>query len=526
MKTEKLNNSCCSKEKDTYCYDEHKTCEENKTGDSCPAHKNADKSKITSDFGWPVGSNEDVRTIGPSGPMTFDNPWFFEKLAHFDRERIPERVVHAKGAGAFGTFTVTHDITKYTKAKLFNQIGKKTDIFIRFSTVAGELGSADVERDPRGFAVKFYTEEGNWDLVGNNTPIFFIRDAIKFPDFIHSQKRDPITNLRSPNMQWDFFSHTPESIHQVTILMSDRGIPDGYRHMHGYGSHTFSMINDKNELVYVKFHFKTQQGIKNLTDEEAQKIAAIDRDSATRDLYDNIKNGNFPKWTLYIQVLTPEQVKQLPFHPFDVTKVWPHKYAPLIEVGEIELNKLPENFFTDVEQAAFNPANVVPGIWFSPDRMLQGRLFAYGDTQRYRLGANHNQIPVNMPRCPFASTSRGGYMNTFRDNTPINYEPNSYGMYHDDNSKLAPGVHVGTDEINTFNFRDYDDDYYSQPNALYMLMDEGEKDRLTSNMARSMHGVEKPILIRQFGILKKVNDDYGRRVATKLGMLDDYLKIK
>ena len=492
---------------------------------TCP-HKSKDRSKLTSEFGWPVGSNENVRTVGPNGPMTFDNPWYFEKMSHFTRERIPERVVHAKGAGAFGEFTVTNDITKYTKAKIFSEIGKKTPLFIRFSTVAGELGSADVERDPRGFAVKFYTEEGNWDLVGNNTPVFFIRDAIKFPDFIHSQKRDPITNLRSNNMQWDFFSQTPESIHQVTILMSDRGIPDGYRHMNGYGSHTFSMYNDKNESFYVKFHFKTMQGIKNLTEKEAQKIAAVDRDSATRDLYENIKKGNFPKWKMYIQVLSKDEVKKLPFHPFDVTKVWPHKYAPLIEVGEIELNQLPKNFFNDVEQAAFNPANVVPGIWFSPDRMLQGRLFAYGDAQRYRLGINHSQIPVNAPKCPYATTHRGGYTNTSNDDSPINYEPNSYNMYHDDNSKLAPGVHVGNDEVNTFDFREYDEDYYSQPNALYMLLTEEEKDRLTTNMEHSMAGVDKEILLRELAILKKVNEDYGKRVASKIGMLVDYKKIK
>lgn len=482
---------------------------------------------LTNAFGNPISDNQNSKTAGFKGPVVMEDVWLLEKLAHFDRERIPERVVHAKGAGAYGTFTVTHDITKYTKAKLFDTIGKQTPVFVRFSTVAGELGSADVERDPRGFAVKFYTEEGNWDLVGNNTPVFFIRDALKFPDFIHSQKRDPITNLRSNNMAWDFWSHTPESLHQVTILMSGRGTPDGYRHMNGYGSHTFSMINAQNERVYVKFHWKTQQDIKNLTQEQCNQIAATDRDSATRDLHEAIMSGNFPKWKLYIQVLTEEQVKHTPFHPFDVTKVWPHGYAPLQEVGVLELNRWPDNYFNEVEQAAFNPATVVPGISFSPDRMLQGRLFAYGDTQRYRLGVNHNLLPVNAPKCPFASTHRGGYMQNITNlpDNSVNYQPNSYGMYNDHPADNEPFYATDSNEIGRYDFRAYDEDYYSQPNALYNLFSEQEKDELAHNIASSMSGVDHDIIIRQLGLFKMVNKDYGYRVAKLLNLVDEYQNL-
>ena len=342
--------------------------------------------------------------------MLLQDVWYLEKLAHFDREVIPERRMHAKGSGAFGTFTVTHDITKYTKAKLFSEIGKKTDMFVRFSTVAGERGAADAERDIRGFAMKFYTEEGNWDLVGNNTPVFFLRDPLKFPDLNHAIKRDPKTNMRSAKNNWDFWTSLPEALHQVTITMSDRGIPYSYRHMNGYGSHTFSMINAENERVWVKFHFKTQQGIKNLTDAEAETIIAKDRESHQRDLFESIERGDFPRWTMYIQVMTLEQAEKMPYNPFDLTKVWYKGEFPLIEVGYFELNKNPENYYLDVEQAAFNPAHIVPGIGFSPDKMLQGRLFSYGDAQRYRLGVNHDQIPVNRPRNPYNSYHRDGQM--------------------------------------------------------------------------------------------------------------------
>src|SRR5690554_2549869 len=347
------------------------------------------KKKLTSVSGRPIAENQNVKTVGKRGPMLLEDFWFLEKLAHFDREVIPERRMHAKGSGAFGTFTVTHDITKYTKAKIFNKIGKKTDMFVRFSTVAGERGAADAERDIRGFAMKFYTEEGNWDLAGNNTPVFFFKDPYKFPDLNKAVKRDPKTNLRSPNNNWDFWTLLPESLHQVTIVMSDRGIPKGYRHMHGFGSHTYSFINSDNVRHWVKFHFRTQQGIENLSDEEAAKVVGVDRESSQRDLFDAIERKDFPKWKMYIQIMTEEQAKTYRFHPFDLTKVWSKKDFPLIPVGEFELNRNPENYFADVEQAAFNPTNIVPGIGFSPDKMLQGRLFSYGDAQRYRLGVNH-----------------------------------------------------------------------------------------------------------------------------------------
>ena len=344
------------------------------------------KKKLTNEVGAPISDNQNVLTAGKRGPMFLQDVWYQEKLAHFDREVIPERRMHAKGSGAFGTFTVTHDVTKYTKAKIFSEIGKKTECFVRFSTVAGERGAADAERDIRGFAMKFYTEEGNWDLVGNNTPVFFFRDPLKFPDLNHAVKRDPKTNMRSPQNNWDFWTMLPEALHQVTIVMSDRGIPASYRHMHGFGSHTFSLINDKNERVWVKFHFRTQQGIKNLTDEEAEEVIAKDRESHQKDLFEAIERGDYPKWTMYFQIMTEEQARNYKENPFDLTKVWSKKEYPLIPVGEIELNRNPENYFADVEQAAFSPAHIVPGIGLSPDKMLQGRLFAYGDAQRYRLG--------------------------------------------------------------------------------------------------------------------------------------------
>ena len=390
----------------------------------------SEKKKLTTNAGAPVVDNQNVMTAGPRGPVLLQDVWFLEKLAHFDREVIPERRMHAKGSGAYGTFTVTHDITRYTKAKIFSKVGKKTDLFVRFSTVAGERGAADAERDIRGFAMKFYTEEGNWDLVGNNTPVFFLRDPLKFPDLNHAVKRDPRTNLRSARNNWDFWTSLPEALHQVTIVMSDRGIPVSYRHMHGFGSHTFSLINAKNERFWVKFHFRTQQGIKNLTDEEAEAIVGKDRESHQRDLYESIEKGDFPRWTMFIQVMPEKDAAKCPYNPFDLTKVWFHKDYPLIEVGVMELNRNPENYFAEVEQAAFNPANIVPGIGFSPDKMLQGRLFSYGDAQRYRLGVNHHLIPVNASRCPFHSYHRDGAMRVDGNyGSTLGYEPNSYGEW-------------------------------------------------------------------------------------------------
>jgi len=422
--------------------------------------------KLTTVAGAPVPDNQNSMTAGPRGPMLLQDVWYLEKLAHFDREVIPERRMHAKGSGAYGTFTVTHDITKYTKAKIFSKIGKKTDMFVRFSTVAGERGAADAERDIRGFAMKFYTEEGNWDLVGNNTPVFFLRDPLKFPDLNHAIKRDHRTGMRSAKNNWDFWTSLPEALHQITITMSERGIPLSFRHMHGFGSHTFSMVNAKNERIWVKFHLVCQQGIKNLTDAEAEAIIAKDRESNQRDLYEAIERGEFPRWKMYIQVMTEEQAEKMPYNPFDLTKVWYHKDFPLIEVGYFELNRNPENFFAEVEQAAFNPANVVPGIGFSPDKMLQGRLFSYSDAQRYRLGVNHHQIPVNAPRCPVNSYHRDGQMRVDGNaGGAIGYEPNSYGEWQEQPNFTEPPLKLSGD-ADSWDFRKDDNDYYTQPGKL------------------------------------------------------------
>ena len=376
------------------------------------------KKGLTTAAGAPVVDNNNVVTAGPRGPMLLQDVWFLEKLAHFDREVIPERRMHAKGSGAYGKLTITRDITRYTRAKLFAEIGKTTDLFLRFSTVAGERGAADAERDIRGFSIKFYTEEGNWDLVGNNTPIFYLRDPLKFPDLNHVVKRDPRTNLRNPTWKWDFFPLLPETLHQLTIDFSDRGLPRSWRHMHGFGSHAFSFINADNERFWVKFHFKSQQGIANLMDDEAKRLAADDRESSQRDLYESIERGDFPRWAFYVQIMPEADASRVPYNPFDLTKIWPHADYLLMEVGVLELNRNPDNYFAEVEQVAMSPANVVPGIGFSPDRMLQGRLFSYGDTQRYRLGVNHHQIPVNAPRCPVHNYHRDGAMRIFACGLP------------------------------------------------------------------------------------------------------------
>lgn len=476
------------------------------------------KKKLTSTNGAPVANNQNVMTAGKRGPMLLQDVWYLEKLAHFDREVIPERRMHAKGSGAFGDFTPTHDITKYTKAAIFSEIGKKTELFVRFSTVAGERGAADAERDIRGFAIKFYTQEGNWDLVGNNTPVFFLRDPLKFPDLNHAVKRDPKTNMRSARNNWDFWSSLPEAIHQVTITMSDRGLPYSYRHMNGYGSHAFSMINADNSRVWVKFHLKTQQGIKNLTDKEAEQIVAKNRESHQQDLFDSIEKGNFPRWTMYIQVMSEDEADSIPYNPFDLTKVWPHKNFPLIEVGVLELNKNPDNYFADVEQAAFNPANIVPGIGFSPDKMLQGRLFSYGDAQRYRLGVNHNLIPVNAPRFGSNSFHRDGQMRVDGNHgETLGYEPNSYGKWEEQKEFTEPPLSLKGDAAH-WDFREDDDDYYSQPRDLFNIMSPEEKQRLFENTARAMGDAPVEIKKRHISNCLKVSQAYGEGVAKAAGI--------
>ncbi len=474
--------------------------------------------KLTNNQGAPVADNQNVMTAGPRGPMLLQDAWFLEKLAHFDREVIPERRMHAKGSGAYGTFTVTHDITKYTKAKIFSEVGKKTDLFTRFSTVAGERGAADAERDIRGVAIKFYTEEGNWDLVGNNTPVFFLKDPLKFPDLNHAVKRDPKTNMRSARNNWDFWTLLPESLHQVTITMSERGIPYSYRHMNGYGSHTYSMINAKNERVWVKFHLKTQQGIKNITDAEAEAIVGKDRESHQRDLFESIENGDFPRWDMKIQVMPEKDASKCPFNPFDLTKVWPHGDYPLMDVGVLELNKNPENYFAEVEQSAFNPANIVPGIGFSPDKMLQGRLFSYGDAQRYRLGVNHHLIPVNRARCPVHGYHRDGAMRVDGNyEGTLGYEPNSYGEWQEQPDFREPPLSL-EGAADHWNHREDNDDYYSQPGNLFRLMNSAQQKALFENTARAMGDAPKKIKIRHIGNCMKADPAYGEGVANALGI--------
>lgn len=495
--------------------------DKNKLKESMPSRNDAvgEHARMTRDSGAHVINNQDTMTAGPRGPQVIQDVWLLEKHAHFNREVIPERRMHAKGSGAFGEFTVTHDITKYTKAAIFSEIGKKTQIFMRFSTVAGERGAADAERDIRGFAVKFYTEEGNWDVVGNNTPVFFFRDPKKFIDLNHAVKRDPRTNMRSANNNWDFWSSLPEAMLQLTITMSDRGIPSSYRYMHGFSSHAYSLINDKNERIWVKFHFRSQQGVQNLTDQEAAAVVAHDRESHQRDLYTAIETGDYPKWTLFIQVMTDEEAKKLPYNPFDLTKMWFKKDFPLIEVGELVLNQNPTNYFADVEQAAFNPANNVPGIGFSPDRMLQTRVFSYGDAQRYRLGVNHHQIPVNAPlgvKNPH-SFHRDGLMRVDGNmGSELHYEPNSYGNWKD-HPETAEPIQAGGD-VYQYDFREDDHDYFTQPGMLYRAMSPEQKLVLYENTARNMGDSTLQIKHRHITHCYMADPEYGKGVAQALGI--------
>ncbi|MEA4977507.1 MAG: catalase [Methanomassiliicoccaceae archaeon] len=487
--------------------------------------KNDDeKKKLTNEVGAPVADNEHVLTAGPRGPMMMQDVWFFEKMGHFNREVIPERRMHAKGSGAFGTFTATRDVSDYTKAKVFEK-GKKTDMFVRFSTVAGERGAADAERDIRGFAMKFYTEGGNWDLVGNNTPVFFLRDPLKFPDLNHAVKRDPRTNMRSPQNNWDFWTLLPEAFHQVTIVMSDRGIPASYRHMHGFGSHTFSLYNDKNERVWAKFHFKTQQGIRNLTNEEAAKVVAQDRESHQRDLYEAIERGDFPKWKMYFQIMTEEQALARDIDPFDVTTVWSHKEYPLIEVGTMELNRNPDNYFAQVEQAAFSPAHIVPGIGLSPDKLLQGRLFSYADAQRYRLGVNSDQIPVNMSKVPVHAYHRDGMMRVDGNyGSTKGYQPNSYDEWADQNEYREPPDRTYGD-IYHYDPKDYaTDNCFKQGGDLWRLIPESEKAVLIKNTATDMAVVTKNVKYRHATHCYLADPEYGERMSRALDL--DFETVK
>lgn len=478
----------------------------------------AKEKKLTTAAGIPVDDNQTSLTAGQRGPTLLQDHYLLEKLAHFNRERIPERVVHAKAAGAHGVLTITNDISKYTKAKLFANKGNKIEMLGRFSTVAGEKGSADTVRDVRGFALKFYTEEGNWDMVGNNTPVFFIRDAIKFPDFIHSQKRDPQTNTRSDTMQWDFWSLAPESLHQLTILFSDRGIPKGIPYMNGYGSHTYSFINAKNERFWVKFHFKTKQGIQCMMQDEADRLAGQDADYHTRALFEAIKNKDYPKWTFYVQVMPEKEAETYRWNPFDLTKVWPHKDYPLIEVGEMEMNRNPENYFAEIEQAAFSPANVVPGISFSPCKMLQARIFAYADAHRYRLGVNFERLPVNRPHVEVHNYQRDGHMR-FDDNggASPNYEPNSYGGPLADPAYKEPPLKISGDADRYEQKRGVDDDYI-QPGNLFRLMPADEQQRLIANICGSLGKTPKSIQEKMVEHFRRADKNYGDGVAARLGL--------
>lgn len=481
---------------------------------------NAPKTQtLTTTAGAPVSDNQNSLTAGVRGPILMQDYQLIEKLAHQNRERIPERVVHAKGWGALGTFTVTHDISKYSRAKLFSEVGKQTPVLTRFSTVAGELGAADAERDVRGFAVKFYTEEGNWDLVGNNTPVFFIRDPMKFPDFIRTQKRHPKTNLRSPTAMWDFWSQSPESLHQITILMSDRGIPLSPRFMNGYGSHTFSLWNADGERFWVKFHFKTQQGHKTMTNAVAEAVIGNTRESYQEDLFNAIESGDAPRWDVKVQIMPEAEAEKTPYNPFDLTKVWPHKDYPLIDVGVMELNRNPDNYFAEIEQAAFSPSNIVPGIGFSPDKVLQARIFAYADAHRYRIGTHYEALPVNAPKCPVHHYHKDGAMRFFQNDTGnpnAYYEPNTMDGPVQTPDIAEPPLRVSGD-ADRYNHRDGNDDY-TQAGNLFRLFDDNRKEQLFENIAGAMAGVPEAIVRKQLAHFTKADPAYGDGVAKGVGI--------
>ena len=475
------------------------------------------KTVMTTSGGNPIGDNQNSVTAGARGPLLLQDYQLIEKLAHQNRERIPERVVHAKGSGAYGTLKITNDITRYTKAGLFSEVGKETPVFLRFSTVAGERGAADAERDVRGFALKLYTEEGNWDMVGNNTPVFFVRDPLKFPDFIHTQKRHPKTNMRSATAMWDFWSLSPESLHQVTILFSDRGLPKSYRHVNGYGSHTYSFINAAGERFWVKFHFKTRQGIQCMSNREAESIVAKDRESSQRDLYKAIERGDFPQWDFKVQIMPEKDAETYHLNPFDLTKVWPHGDYPLIDVGVLELNRNPENYFAEVEQSSFSPSNIVPGISWSPDKMLQARIFSYGDAHRYRVGTHYEMLPVNRPLAPANTYHMDGSMRFDTPDGPDSYyEPNSFGGPAQDEKFLEPPLKISGD-ADRYNHREGNDDY-TQPGNLFRLMNDDQKQQLFNNLAEAMEGVPAEIVKRQLDHFHKADPSYAAGVAKALGM--------
>lgn len=471
---------------------------------------------LTTGNGVSIADKNNVVTVGPRGPQLLQDTVYLDEMAHFDRERIPERVVHAKGAGAHGYFEVTHDITHYSKATVFEHIGKRTPVFIRFSTVGGESGSADTARDPRGFAIKFYSDDGNWDLVGNNTPIFFIRDPLLFPNFIHTQKRNPATHLKDPDMFWDFISLRPESTHQVMFLFGDRGTPDGYRHMNGYGSHTFKLVNSKGEAVYCKFHLKTDQKIKNLPADKAAELEGKNPDHAIEDLYNSIEKGDYPSWTVHLQIMTFAEAEYFPFNPFDLTKIWPQNQFPLIPFGRITLNRNPRNYFAEVEQSAFCPSHLIPGIEASPDKMLQGRLFSYTDTHFHRLGANYKQLPINCPfRARVANTQRDGPMN-FGDNQngSPNYHPNSFHGPVEKRSVLEHRFHVSGD-VQRYNSAD--EDNFTQPGDFWRkVLDESARNRLVDNIAGHLKNAQNFIQDRAVRNFSQVDVDFGRRLRNAL----------
>jgi len=482
-----------------------------KSQDQIQEFKNAHPQapNLTTETGAPMETNTASMSLGPRGPLLLQDHNFLENMAHFDRERIPERVVHAKGAGAFGYFECTHDVTEFTKLSPFGKIGKKTDVSVRFSTVGGESGSADTARDPRGFAVKFYSDEGNWDLVGNNTPIFFIRDPILFPSFIHTQKRNPRTHLKDPDMFWDFISLRPETTHQVMFLFSSRGTPDGFRHMNGYGSHTFKLVNKANDYVWCKFHFKTDQGIKNMTPEEAEVLAGKNPDYSLQDLYDNIESGDYPSWSVQLQIMTKEEAEKEETNPFDLTKIWPHSKYPLRPVGKMVLDRNPTNYFNDVEQSAYSPAHMIPGVEASPDKMLQGRLFSYGDTHRHRLGTNYNQLPVNKPRCPLRNYQRDGPQNMEQDDSP-NYFPNSFSGPQEQRTQAHIGIKYEGVEGR---YQSSDEDNFSQPATFWKdVLDDKEKEALVQNIAGHLKNAKKFLQERAIGNFAKVNSEFGQRL--------------